>query len=351
MNYPSKRAYYENENNNNAKEPCYTIGHKDAIYTKDDESETLGIKLDSIDAEIGTETLGTTSQTLKGAVNEVKAIADSNTSQLSENTQNIAQLSNPNLLINGDFQAWQRGTSFSNLYQQYSADRWYCLRSGTGATTITKDSNGMSVTTTETAFIDQFIENSAQFKDTIMTFSACVDGVWYHISGKPSDALTLAIPKGNLLVSFNTSKNTVTCMIQLNSSAIINKCKFELGSIATPFVPRPYAEELALCKRYLYNIEVATYVRSIVYSSNYIYFWMPISTALRITPSLLVQAEGTGWRIINSSGTAQSGFTLFIQSGTYKNGIVFYVSKNSHGLTDASLVILNENNFLDSEIY
>lgn len=35
--------------------------------------------------------------------------------------------SNPNLLINGNFQVWQRGTSFESRTDIYSVDRWILI--------------------------------------------------------------------------------------------------------------------------------------------------------------------------------------------------------------------------------
>ena len=46
-----------------------------------------------------------------------------NTSHLDENTQYLTQLSNPNLLINGGVDVWQRGENF-NKDSMYTADRW-----------------------------------------------------------------------------------------------------------------------------------------------------------------------------------------------------------------------------------
>jgi hypothetical protein len=55
---------------------------------------------------------------------------------------------NPNLLINGDFQVWQRGTSFSSQdFMQYTADRWFIVSTdGNSTTTVTKVDNGLKVT-------------------------------------------------------------------------------------------------------------------------------------------------------------------------------------------------------------
>ncbi|WP_143328851.1 hypothetical protein, partial [Clostridium beijerinckii] len=46
---------------------------------------------------LGTATLTTTDQTIKGAINEVKALTDANVASLSDSANKIAQLSNPNL--------------------------------------------------------------------------------------------------------------------------------------------------------------------------------------------------------------------------------------------------------------
>jgi hypothetical protein len=45
-----------------------------------------------------------------------------------------ANASNSNLLINGDFQVNQRGTSFSNLTSLYTSDRWMSYATGDGGT-------------------------------------------------------------------------------------------------------------------------------------------------------------------------------------------------------------------------
>lgn len=57
---------------------------------------------------LGNETLATTTETIKGLINEIKGLADSNTTSLSE-------LANKNWCMNGGFDIWQRGANFSAL--------------------------------------------------------------------------------------------------------------------------------------------------------------------------------------------------------------------------------------------
>ncbi|MBC2478626.1 hypothetical protein HGI39_28980, partial [Clostridium beijerinckii] len=73
----------------------------------------------------------------RGTYQTLKARLDANDTSLSDKANQIAQLSNPNLLINGDFQVWQRGTSFNSSGVYYSTDRWR-IDAGGGTNSITK---------------------------------------------------------------------------------------------------------------------------------------------------------------------------------------------------------------------
>ena len=67
--------------------------------------------------------------------------------QLNEMANEVNQLSNPNLLINGDFQVWQRGTSF-NANGVYTADRWQTACAGDSNISVSQSTtvppNGLS---------------------------------------------------------------------------------------------------------------------------------------------------------------------------------------------------------------
>lgn len=207
------------------------------------------------------------------------------TSSVATNTANISQLSNYNYCINGNFDFWQRGTSFNNLYQLYSADRWYCTRTGTGASSISKVGNSMSITTTEIIYINQFIENSVSLKDDIMTFSIYVDGVIYIATGKPSDNISITTPKGNISLGFSTTRNVIAVGVMLTTGAILTKAKLELGDKATPFAPRRYGDELALCRRYYEKGDYAQVMHNVTgnHSANINY-----SVVKRSQPSVVV---------------------------------------------------------------
>ena len=159
-------------------------------------------------------------------------------------------VSNPNLLINGDFQVWQRGTSFGDIYNKYSADRWYVSKTS-GTHSFEKIDKGMKVITNGTTYVQQYIENSSKLKNTLLTFTVSIDDVKYSITGKPIDGVFLDTTNVIIKIDYDESKNLVVVIIRINSTtSTINWAKLEMGSLQTPFTPRPYGEELALCQRY-----------------------------------------------------------------------------------------------------
>lgn len=91
-----------------------------------------------------------------------------------------------NFLMNGDFQVWQRGTSFSG--EGYTADRWHANNS---AVTVDKGTSGtatfMNISVAALAFsgIEQKIEASAFLTGLSVTISF----QWEAIAGDLSEAL------------------------------------------------------------------------------------------------------------------------------------------------------------------
>lgn len=170
---------------------------------------------------------------------------------------NLAQLSKPNLLINADFQVWQRGESLETTKVNafgYSADRWCYYASETK--TIKKVDNGVY---TE-ANLNQFLENKLKSGEPYV-LSAMIDGEIHTLNivgGVENENLRLRYAIG-------TSYDRIEILLRQGqesgeiSSATISWVKLEVGTLRTPFVPRLYGEELLLCQRYYYVLPYAQY--------------------------------------------------------------------------------------------
>ncbi len=176
--------------------------------------------------------------------------------------------SNPNLLINGDFKIWQRGESFNTINKkQYVCDRWQI--SGDGNTEIRKENYGIRLVNTKVGTYHNFtqiIENNGYNGKTVtlsikLNESADIRQI-YLSHGNKGESNTGIKGFFNLTGDYHTFtltlpndlKERLNIGIQLpetnNATIKLQWIKLELGAVATPFVPRTYGEELALCQRY-----------------------------------------------------------------------------------------------------
>lgn len=258
---------------------------------------------------------------------------------INENSSAIGQISNPNLLINGDFQIWQRGASFTNLYQQYSADRWYSTVSANNFKTE-KASNGMKVTllsgTNQTFYLSQKIEQTLidflNGKKGILSMS--VDGIVSQSTFTGS---------GQQLGTLWTK-----LFITTGESHIINWVKVELGEIATPFSPRPYAEELAMCKRY-YRQEpiMSSCQRSTLQYDSVITHNNPMP--MRIDPTIkFFNVDGTIENIVSDQNSNDVVGTFIIAHNTIYGFCISYRDATTKVLPTNAVHCLVK---MDAEIY
>lgn len=173
-------------------------------------------------------------------------------------TQNV---SNPNLLINGDFRINQRGkTSYVCTKNEYTVDRWL----GASGLTVTKNANSISLTNTNSSesviFQQKLEEPFLNFAGKTLCLSATIDGSLHYASAQlptaaPTSATTLIskqLADGVTIQLAYLSTNMLSAQISLSAGKTITltNTKLELGTIATAFSPRTIAEELALCQRY-----------------------------------------------------------------------------------------------------
>lgn len=177
-------------------------------------------------------------------------------------------ISNPNLLINGDFRVNQRGkTTYTGT--GYSVDRW---KSTNANTIVDKTDEGitLSAVSAGNGYINQFIENGYELlKGKTLTFSICINGEVYKATG---DVFTEIPSSTKPIAVISNISNTTAVGLYLQSSGNmivqvgviagntlkVNWVKLELGLVATTFIPKLYAEELVSCQRY-YQIRSNTY--------------------------------------------------------------------------------------------
>ncbi len=182
-------------------------------------------------------------------------IGHSETADYSTVAENV---SNPNLLINGDFKVNQRGESTYSTTNKYTVDRWK-LVSGS----VIVETNGITLNGT----IIQKLEH-APTGDVVCSVDAT--------GGSPS-------------ISYSNGAVTITT----TTATLIKWAKLEVGSTPTIFSPRPHAEELALCQRYyqkfgtISNSKYIGFGTGFVYNSTRAFITLPLEKSLRTSTTFI----------------------------------------------------------------
>lgn len=217
-------------------------------------------------------------------------------------------VSNPNLLINGDFQVWQRGEAFSDktqLVNKYTADRWRVNYKGlTSSLRILKNSlsYGMYIDKKNTAGeveICQIIENADLYLNKDLTLSICISIASQKITKSYTIKLTSSTTESmetnaQYYFGFRYSSSTNNLVVVFGIKAIVDCAidwiKLEEGQLATRKTSKAYTEEMLLCSRY-FRTETVT---GVLYrqASGYDYFRVITNNNFRIVPTTkLISAE------------------------------------------------------------
>ncbi len=272
-----------------------------------------------------------------------------------------------NAIINGNFDIWQRGTSFGSLVNlEYHSDRWRVVFNGGGTRTLSRQSFTLGQTDVAgepTYFLKwnqtvagsgQTVNDIRQKIESVRTFAAQqitlsfyakaasaatlpTIGVsqFFGSTGSPSsEVYTVAATNVAITTSWQRFSYTITLpsitgktlgsdgndaidlVIRMPLNATFNidiaQVQVEPGPVATTFERRPIGTELALCQRY-YETSGSNNVRfsgNVTSGSNY-RANVGFNVAKRIAPNLVL------------TSTANTSFpTTVISSGAGPQGLV-----------------------------
>ena len=280
-----------------------------------------------------------------------------------------------NILINGDFQVWQRGaytTATNATNNVYYTDR-FKTRNSQSASDMTiqhitddhppntygghaiKCVSTTGATTTEHVGITQTIEDYEKLAGQTVTYSAWVKAntavqIWVYEFGTANIFSFSENHSGNgewekLTVTHTfLSNNSISSVITYittygnttptNGYHISTQHQLELGKVATPFEHRSYGEELALCQRYyqrsnadLSDVASHTTFSGDVTSDQVYYTQQNFAVPMRDQPSITLSNSGAvnfGPRStsINNVGFRTQGTATGSGRGFFRDGWV-----------------------------
>lgn len=283
-------------------------------------------------------------------------------------------VSGKNGVINGSFDFWARGTSFSYAGGlQYTADRW-CFGSGALGKTISRQTTSDATnlpfiqycarvqrnsgdTSTADIKLNQSFEtvNSIPFVGKTVTFSFYarrganfssssnvllaylkqgtgtdqnIDGTYTGVSDVAANGFTLTTTWQRFSVSgtVNTTSTELAVLFSYAPTGTAGTADYfevtgvqvEVGSVATPFsrAGGSIGGELALCQRYYYRVEndaTSSYVAmGTAATTTLAVVGVPLKTTMRVTPTAVDYSSIRLYDTANAS--------IAITSATLQNG-------------------------------
>lgn len=182
-------------------------------------------------------------------------------------------ISNPNLLINGDFNINQRGntTYIQTNTWKYSVDRWRYIGL---MSVVINDTNTITLSKTNNSdptFFVQTLEKSRSGKHILSFKVKAISGVLsVYIEGGNDEIIEVDSPGVYEVTANNSASGVVFRLDGTTTSAELEWAKLETGQAPTPFIPRLPGEELSLCRRYYRND--AVHLTSWEHTNTYAYF-------------------------------------------------------------------------------
>jgi hypothetical protein len=261
--------------------------------------------------------------------------------------ENVAPFGFKNRIINGNFDIWQRGTSFSNPNDTYTADRFLVVPGGgTTGDTVSQQTftPGQTDVPGEPTYFLRFavgatsanrvmhhrVEDVRTFAGQTCTLSFYAKASTAHTSSVEfsqnfGSGGSTAVTQSAIAYTMSTSWQKFTFTVTLPSIAgktigtssylyvafirslpassvniDIAQMQFEKGPQATAFDARPYTTELQLCQRYCFTL-----VSNGSNASSFMGVWRPATSSMlvvitfpvvmRASPSGSIPAGSSSW--------------------------------------------------------
>ena len=293
-----------------------------------------------------------------------------------------------NAAINGAFDIWQRGTSFTPTVHQYCADRWDMGRfGGVSGAQITQQASGLTgfqyaarlqrqsgntgtqavamITGIETKDSLRFAGQSATlsfyaraganfsasgsaFTAQIITGTGTDESPWAGFTGQTTNStnVTLTTSYQRFTYTVSIASNTTEIALQLyftptgtagtNDYIEITGVQLEQGSVATPFsrAGGTLQGELAACQRYYWRsssgVAYAEYAWGVATSSTQVNLRTIAPVPMRIVPTSMDYNQLQCGDEVNSAGLL-TGLTM--SGGGSTNTIMNMTASQSSGFT------------------
>ena len=297
---------------------------------------------------------------------------------LLDNRQLGTDTARRNLLANGGFEIWQRGTASVAIGNGvFLADRWHGGLVGTGAGTWAQDTTNVDVgsgaalaatiTVTTAAPLTngmgvmQKLEDFKQLRGKQLTFSIRLKAN----SGTPNVQLTYFDGAWNLgpVTPISTTYTTYTytftpqasassvyvgLWFETNATFYLDNATLVVGSQAADYAPMHPADDLNRCLRYYqrWSRLSAAYLPGTgsSVSTTQALTIMPYQAPFPLTPSFTISA-GTHWNVVNATFSAGTACTAFgVQSALLE--CMLLVGTVASGLTAGAVASVQSNNNL-----
>jgi hypothetical protein len=280
-----------------------------------------------------------------------------------------------NLIINGGFDVWQRGTSLTTgVGYTYGADRWSEYWGATWlkqtATINSEVVNTLKLTTTSAnLYVYNHIEDKiTKAKVAASFYNGKTVSFWYktNISGDMGGYTGLASPVSTETWTYHSFAITAATstdffgrvgLVSGTSYIELANVQLELGSVATDFEHRSYGEELALCQRYYIQSGGGAYfgffkAQGFAYTTTGAMLYLALPVTMRVAPTLTyagstirIQDGVSGYLVTNITSSSDMSTSCMQLGITVASGLTIHRPYNIDAGSDTAGRI-----YLDAEL-